>query len=291
FQCGYIHKVYYEILNMFAHKQIKKLIITEPPQHGKSEGSTRRLPSYILGIDPDRKIAIGSYNQPFARKFNRDNQRIIDSHPYHNLFPDTTLNRSSIVTVSTNSLRNADEFEVVGYKGGVKAVGRGGALTGNPVDTMIMDDIYKDYAEGNSPIILESAWDWYTSVVRTRLHNDSQQLIVFTRWNENDLIGRLEETENVVEITDIAQIKDIDSNSWVKINFEAIKTGNPTPIDPREAGEPLWPERHSKEKLLEDRALDPEKFECLHQGNPKPKEGLLYSKFLTYTEYPTDHLG
>ncbi len=53
-----------------------------------------------------------------------------------------------------------------------------------------MDDVYKDYAEGNSPIVRAAAWKWYTTVVRTRLHNDSQELIVFTRWHDDDLIGR-----------------------------------------------------------------------------------------------------
>lgn len=37
------------------------------------------------------------------------------------------------------------------------------------------------------------------SVADTRLHNDSQQLIVFTRWSENDLIAQLEDTGKVVE--------------------------------------------------------------------------------------------
>lgn len=291
FRPAAVHLAYYDILNRFANGDIKKLIISMPPQHGKSEGSTRRLPSYILGKDPNKKVAICSYNQPFARKFNRDNQRIIDSQAYNNLFPNTTLNKSRFNEDAGNEMRSADEFEIVDSRGGVKVVGRGGALTGNPVDVAIMDDLYKDYSEGNSPIVLESAWDWYTSVLRTRLHNDSQQLIVFTRWNEEDLIGRLENTEIVKEIQSIQELKSIKPNEWVKINFEAIKTTNPTELDPREKGDPLWSERHSIEKLKEDRALDPEKFECLDQGNPIPKEGLMYDKFSTYSDLPEDHKG
>ncbi len=291
FKAAPMHEVYYDILDRFAKGLIKKLIISMPPQHGKSEGSTRRLPSYILGKDPNKKVAICSYNQPFARKFNRDNQRIIDSQAYNNLFPKTTLNKSRFNDESSNEMRSADEFEIVDHRGSVKVVGRGGALTGNPVDVAIMDDLYKDYSEGNSPIVLESAWDWYTSVLRTRLHNDSQQLIVFTRWNEEDLIGRLEKTETVKEIESIKDLESIKDNEWAKINFEAIKTGDQTELDPREKGEPLWKERHSIEKLEEDRALDPEKFECLDQGNPIPKEGLLYDRFSTYPELPKEHRG
>ena len=165
-------------------------MITVPPQHGKSEGSTRRLPAYMLGVNPDLRIAVSSYNSTFASKFNRDIQRIIDTPEYNHVFSDTLLSGS--IKQSSQFLRNSTEFEIVNKKGSLKSVGRGGALTGNPVDVMIMDDLYKDFAEGNSPIIRDSVWDWYTTVVKTRLHNDSQELIVFTRWHEDDLIGRLE---------------------------------------------------------------------------------------------------
>ena len=183
FKAGEFHLIYYHLLDLFAKGKIKRLMITMPPQHGKSEGSTRRLPSFIFGRNPNTKIAVASYNTTFARKFNRDIQRIIDTKEYHEIFPDTLLNASNVVTISSSFLRNSEEFEIVGHKGSLKAVGRGGALTGNSVDVMIMDDLYKDYAEGNSPIIRDAVWDWYTSVVKTRLHNDSQELIVFTRWN------------------------------------------------------------------------------------------------------------
>lgn len=281
------HDVYYRILTEFAKGNIKKLIITMPPQHGKSEGSTRRLPSFILGRNPNVKIAVASYSTPFARKFNRDVQRIIDTHEFVALFPKTTLNGSNVVTRSDNSLRNADEFEVVGYRGGLKAVGRGGALTGNAVDVMIMDDLYKDYSEGNSPVVRENVWDWYTTVVKTRLHNDSQELIVFTRWNEDDLIGRLEKKEQVITLESLDQIESIPQNAWVKINFEAIKTTPKTELDKREVGEPLWGAKHDLNKLNQTRDLDTEHFECLYQGNPKSKEGQLYTQFSTYDALPS----
>ena len=80
------HRRYYSVLTDFAHGRIKKLAVFMPPQHGKSEGSTRRLPAFILGLDPDLKLAIVSYNAPKARKFNREIQRIIDTEEYHAIF-------------------------------------------------------------------------------------------------------------------------------------------------------------------------------------------------------------
>lgn len=281
------HLNYYRILHQFSIGKIKKLIVTVPPQHGKSLGSTQLLPSFLLGIKPDLKIAIASYSDTFAKKFNRSIQRIIDTDIYRNIFPETTLNKRNIATVAGSWLRNANEFEIVGKLGSLKAVGRGGSLTGNPVDIMIMDDLYKDAAEGNSPLIRDNVFEWYDSVVDKRLNNNSQQLIVFTRWHEDDLIGILERAQGVKTIS---SFKDIDNSfrGWHKINFEAIKASDKTELDSRDINEPLWPERHSLQLLLERRALDPHTFECMNQGNPSAKEGYLYSSFKTYNELPSE---
>ena len=80
------HVVYYTLLDKFAHGKIRKMIVQQPPQHGKSEGSSRKLPAFMLGLDPDRKICIGSYAATIARDFNRDVQRIIDTPRYRELF-------------------------------------------------------------------------------------------------------------------------------------------------------------------------------------------------------------
>lgn len=280
------HTVYYHILDLFAKGVIKKLMVTVPPQHGKSEGSTRYLPSYLFGLNPNLKIVVSSYNSTFARKFNRDIQRIIDNKDYNDVFPHVALNESNVVTVSSSYLRNSEEFEIVNYKGSLKAVGRGGALTGSPVDIMVMDDLYKDYAEGNSPVIRDAVWDWYTSVVKTRLHNKSQELIVFTRWHEDDLIGRLEKKENVITVEKLSDLENVDSDTWVKINFEAIKESEPTEIDSRAKGQPLWEYKHDLNKLTKARALDVEMFNCLYQGNPISSEGMLYKPFKTWKQLP-----
>ena len=54
--------------------------------------------------------------------------------------------------------------------------------------------------EANSPARARELLEWYTSVVRTRMHNDSRELLVFTRWHEEDLIGMLRQREAVVEL-------------------------------------------------------------------------------------------
>lgn len=285
FQASRFHRNYYQVLDSFIRGKVRKLMIQAPPQHGKSEGSSRALPTQMLGFNPDLKICIASYAATIAKDFNRDCQRIIDSNEYRDIFPDTQLNGSNVVTVSNNYLRNSDVFEIVGHRGSLRVVGRGGALTSKTVDVAILDDLYKDAQEANSPVVREGAWDWYTKVLRTRLHNESQQLIVFTRWHPEDIIGRIIESgEQVIEAKNWSDLEDVPDGAWVLVNFEAIKTGKPTEIDPREPGESLWEKRHSLARLKEAQALDPFGFQCLYQGHPGDKSGQLYQPFKTYVD-------
>lgn len=284
YQLTPFHRAYIRILNMFAFGQIKKLIVQAPPQHGKSEESSRELPSFMLGLNPDLKVCICSYAATIAKDFNRDVQRIIDCEEYAAVFPETKLNGSNVVTISNNYLRNSDVFEIVGKQGSLRVVGRGGSLTSKTVDVLILDDLYKDASEANSPIIRDGAWDWYTKVAKSRLHNDSQELIVFTRWHPEDIIGKIVEKEKVIVPEKWSDLENVPSDTWVLVNFEAIKTGQPTEIDQREPGEPLWGKRHSLERLLSVKALDPVGFQCLYQGDPGNAEGKLYQPFKTWVE-------
>lgn len=263
FQATWFHKSYYQKLDDFAEGLIKKLMVFMPPQHGKSEGSTRRLPAYMLGKNPDQKVAIACYNSSKARKFNREIQRIMDDPSYQELFPDAKLSNGS-----DGYARTSDEFEMLDHRGGLKSVGVGGALTGEPVDILIMDDLYKDAMAAWSPTIRENVQDWYDTVADSRLHNDSQQLLVFTRWHPDDLAGYLQKQEG---------------DDWEVIIYPAIKVGEPNDYDPREEGEALYPEKHNVEKLLKTKNRNTHVFECLYQQNPTSKVGLLYEPFRTYT--------
>ena len=278
------HIAYYEVLTRFAMGEIKKLMITMPPQHGKSEGATRRLPAFVLGQDPDKRIAIVSYNAIKARKFNRELQRIMDDDRYYELFPQTLLAGQASYQEqgrrSRNYARNSDECEIVGYQGSFKTIGVGGSLTGEPVDMLIMDDLYKDASSAWSPVIRQNVADWYDTVASTRLHNDSQQLLVFTRWHMEDLAGRLLEQEGVYDPIENPQ-------GWLLVSFPAIQNRPPSEQDPRAEGEPLWPERHSLEKLLEIKGRSPTVFESLYQQNPQPSQGLMYEEFTCYTDLPS----
>ncbi len=278
------HTIYYNVLEAFARGSIKRLIVTMPPQHGKSVGATTLLPAYLLGLNPDLRVAIASYSGSLASKFNRRVQRILESKEYNEIFPATTIKRG---TKPPSYIRTADEVEIIDHNGSLLSVGREGSLTGNRVDCFILDDLYKDALEANSPLIRANCWEWYTSVVRTRMHNTSSELIVFTRWHEEDLIGTLLSKEDIEPLTSFKQIENLPPDKWLHLNFEAIKRSPPTDIDPREIGTALWEQQHGIKLLMAKRSLDSVQFEAMYQGRPTSREGLLYGdNFAEYTSLP-----
>jgi hypothetical protein len=271
----WFHAVICDKMDEFTEGRIKKMMILLPPQHGKSELATRLFPAYKLGRHPDTRIAIASYAQNIASGFNRSIQRNIDNEAYGKAFPDTKLNFSQIFRTNFDNFARTDKkFEIIKKKGSVKTVGRGGPLTSEPVDVGIIDDLYKDRAEAKSVTISQATWEWYTDVFKTRLHNDSQQLIMNTRWDDMDLCGRL-----LIE----------EPGEWYIIKLPAIRTEDNNDYDPREVGEPLWPAKHSLERLLDTQRQSETTFNSLYQQDPRPNTKLLvYNGWIEIPEFPKE---
>lgn len=252
----------------FVSGKITRLMVSMPPQHGKSEISTRNLAAYLLGINPDLQIGIISYNQTVASKFGKDIQRIMKSREYRKLFPHVDL-RQAKGEYDQNKL----EFEVPHHRGRCILVGVGGSLTGRRIDVLLIDDVYKEAQDAWSPVGRQRVQNYYETVAETRIHNNSKILIVFTRWHEDDLAGYILKHE---------------PEEWDKISYEAIRTDKPNPTDPRKVGEALWESRHSKERLLRIKKKNVTVFESLYQQDPKPKTGRLYTRLMEYSELPDD---
>ena len=139
YRSAWFHRRLCEILDIFLRggprpdngKPLTRLLVIMPPQHGKSELVSRRLPAMALGLNPHEKILTASYNSGLAADMNRDVQRIIDSPEYHRLFPRTTLDGSGFAPkVSGSWARNSEHFDIVGARGYYKCAGVGGGLTG-----------------------------------------------------------------------------------------------------------------------------------------------------------------
>lgn len=264
------HDLICKYVDKFIDGKIKKLLIFAPPQHGKSELTTRRTPALMLGKNPKLKIAVISYAKELAMSFNRDIQRIIDDHDYKDLFPNTVLPRSNVVTDSKSGfLRNNTMFETVPFKGSVRTVGVEGSLTGFAVDVAIFDDLYKSRDEALSVKRQAAVKSFYESVLIPRLHNESQILGTFTRWSEYDIGAFLMEQDD----------------DWTVLSLPAIKDQE-NPEDPREMGEALWPEKHSLERLQDIKKKSPIVFVSLYQQRPQAPNEIKIFRYHLIDELP-----
>ena len=270
----WFHKVICKKCEQVLSGEIKKLMIFVPPQHGKSEIVSRKFPAFALGVNPDLKIANCAYSADLSEGFSRDNQRTIDSNEYKELFPNTSLNGSNVRTNSMGGyLRTVEKFEIVDHQGSFKAVGVCGPLTGNPVDIGIIDDPIKDAIEASSLTYRERVWDWYVNVFMTRMHNNSRQIIMMTRWHEDDLAGRLLKLE---------------PESWEIIILKGIAEEF-NDYDPRQIGDALWENKHSRAKLLNLQSLSQKTYYSLIQQNPQPiQTGGEYYKMFDINKHVKD---
>jgi hypothetical protein len=267
------HRTIADTLNRFFSGELKRVMVFVPPQHAKSELTSRLFPAWALGKNPDLKIVLASYSASLAESMNRDVQKFIDSEEYGEMFPDTRLQSSG---VGGKYIRNAERFDIVDRAGYLKTVGVGGSLTGTPADIAIIDDPHKDREEAKSALISQKVWDWYTDVLKTRLHNDSGVLLIQTRWDDMDLAGRL-----LKQMHEAMSRGDDNIEYWTVICFPAIKENDSNPDDPRKVGEALWPEKHSLKRLLEIKATSLRTFQSLYQQNPQPVQagGECYKMF------------
>jgi len=90
YDCIWYHESICTNLEDFMASDDKILIVTAPPQYGKSEILSRRFPAYSLGQDPTLRIGSVSYSKEVASGFNDDVQEILSSETYQDIFPTPT---------------------------------------------------------------------------------------------------------------------------------------------------------------------------------------------------------
>ena len=62
YEVSWPHRLLCSYIDRFAAGEIKRLMVHVPRRHGKSEITSRRLPAYLLGTNPDEEIIACSYS-------------------------------------------------------------------------------------------------------------------------------------------------------------------------------------------------------------------------------------
>src|SRR5690606_20035376 len=85
-----------------------------------------------------------------------------------------------------------DAWDIEGYEGGMEALGIGGGATGKGAHVLIIDDPIKNRAEAESKTYRDRVWDSFTDDLYTRLEPNGVIVVMMTRWQKDDLIGRID---------------------------------------------------------------------------------------------------
>ena len=253
--------------------EIKRLIISMPPQEGKSERTTHYGALWLLHKNPDLRLGIVSYGDDIASGFS------------HKLRTDVQTYTGREGTPNLNMILQRDSKAASRWslqypaKGGVYAVGIGGALTGRPIDALFIDDPVKDFRNADSSLLSEQAWEWWQSVARPRLHPDAPVVLILTRWHESDLAGRLLTKQRQDEKDGLE-----DFDHWDVINIPALAEHDPDKgeTDPlgREPGEFMLSARgRTPAQWRATRAATSARiWAALYQGKPSPDAGDVWKR-------------
>jgi len=239
------------------------LLLSVPPQFGKSVTITETLPSWYLMRNPTHRVIEVSYNEDFAKRFGRRNREKIEK--YGSLFGVSLSGATKSVT----------EWELNNGIGGMISRGVTSGVTGNACNLMIIDDPVKNRQEADSETFRNKLKDEWESSYKTRLGQakGSKCIIIQTRWHEDDLFGYIASKEPHVTV--------------INLPCEAEEDD----LLGRKVGEALCPEigkddkwlHEFKDSFLNGKADDngeagARAWNALYQGHPTSKEGNMFKR-------------
>jgi predicted phage terminase large subunit-like protein len=242
--------------------EIKRLCISFPPRHGKSEFVTKYFASWWLGTHPQDEVIVSSYAQRLTEQWSVASRDLLAAYGSRT-FGVTTGGRAN---KSMWNVKDANTGRKL--RGSLFATGKGGAMTGRGADLLICDDLIRDAEEAANPAQRDKCWEWLQSVAFTRLSPKGAAIIIGTRWHYDDPIGRLERIAGTDE----------EGEPWHFVNFPAIADSEADVLG-RKPGEALWPERFPVDHLHKIKnQVGPYVWEALYQGSPTPSEGGFFKK-------------
>lgn len=256
------------------HRQSYGLILlSAPPQTGKSLTITESFQSWCLIKYPRLGVLTLGYASDFAARFGRRNKDKFDEFA-----PKLSRGRvkihdkvQSAETWETMILDKASKL-YINTNGGMSTAGLRGVVTGKTGNVVVIDDPIKNMQDAMSEVMIEGNIEAYQSTVETRLLGNPGSLciVMATRWVTNDLIGWLRKHRKKYIVGDY--------------NYSALTTPENYLSDPlkRQPGEGICPEmgktahwaQNIRESYLASEGAHV--YNALFQGSPSNEQGNLF---------------
>jgi len=171
-------------------RKIRFLSVSCPPRIGKSTICIFFM-SFVMGNHPYAASLMCGHSDKLTEPFYKELLNILidrNTYNWHDVFPDVVIKSTSAKneSIDLNSSKRFPTFTARAIEGtltGAVEVGNDGLL--------YTDDLVKDLEESLSPERLEKKYNDYLSQVKDRKVGFPMELMVGTRWNVLDPIGRI----------------------------------------------------------------------------------------------------
>ncbi|MEM6623913.1 MAG: phage terminase large subunit [Pseudomonadota bacterium] len=255
-------KVMCKVLQAMEEDRIDRAMIFAPPRHAKTLVSSILFPAFLIGRHPQDAIMQVAHTDRYAKTIGGKVRNLmrLPQWPF-----------DGVQLAQDSQAKNEFKTDQGGEYNGFGTLG--GNQHGNPASWLFMDDIVKGRKMALSPHMRQESWETYTTDLLSRLQNRAKQLMVFTRWHQDDPAGRIL-PENFDGKSGWYQDRET-GEWWFVLSMPAVAEHDNDPTG-REVGEWLWPAKYGQAKLGGMRKRGGWRWSALYQQRPSPAEGLLF---------------
>ena len=262
--------LYREIQWFETDPEAEFLSVSMPPRTGKSSNCSMAM-VWHLGRDPQHANLMTAHADKLTKHFYQQCLQFIADQEYrfNEIFPDAPLvwqsaEDEAFALAKKGAYPSCTCRSVNGSLTGAVEVGEGGWL--------YADDLIEDLEEAMSPRRLDAKWDAYVNQCYDRRKKGAKQIMVGTRWDIKDPIGRmtsLHEGETGCHVLTIPALDPVTGES----NFDYL------------CGVGF----DRKYYLDMQRTTDDATYRAKYDGEPIVREGQLYGpdSLERYLELPT----
>lgn len=218
-----------------------------PPGGAKSTYASVLFPPWYLAQGEAGSVLAASHAVALAERFSRKVRNLVGEHQSE-LGYELAGDSQAMGRWETNA---GQEY----YAAGV-----GTGIAGFRARLGIIDDPVASREQADSERSRETAWQWWQDDFSNRLTPGALELVIMTRWHEDDLAGRLLNESGSITTEVLSLPAEARANDALG----------------RAPGEFLWEGEYGYADRLREKkeTSDPRSWAAMYQQNPVPDEGL-----------------
>jgi hypothetical protein len=244
------HRLFIREIEAFLKSNDEVLLLFAPPGSAKSTYVSVLLPSWYLANHPMHSILAATHNVEFAERWGR---RVRNDIAAETKILGISLSEDSKAAARWSLMAGGEYY----------GVGAGVGISGFRANLGVGDDLFGSREDAYSDTVRKKRWDWYLDDFSARLKPGAKRILMNTRWQEEDVAGR------VLEQIERKEIK------GRVISVPAIAEAND--LLGRKPGEYLWDEpggyNYGAFLRARQKETSPMMWAALYQQRPAPEEG------------------